>query len=83
MQFKGPLLWPASYKKSQDTKTAQLQVAKPILDDVNPNTNMVMMFLNSPLSQPKEYLGSVSNKSGILGRSIAISFVQTSVEKKY
>lgn len=32
MQLKGPLLRPASRKKSQDTKTAQLQAPKPIVD---------------------------------------------------
>ncbi len=84
MQLKGPLLWFTNYKKSQDTKIAQLQAPKPILDDVYPNTNtMMMMFLNSPPTRPKEYLGSVCSRLDILGRFVTISFEQTNVEKEY
>jgi hypothetical protein len=43
----------------------------------------MMMLLNSPLAQPKEYLGNVSNKFDISRRSATTSFVQTNVEKKY
>jgi len=46
-------LQPISHKKLQDTKTTQLQAPKWILDDVDPNTNMVMMFSSSPPIQPR------------------------------
>ncbi len=65
MQLKGPLLRLVSCKKSQDTKTARLQAPKPILDDADPNINIVMIFSNSPPIQPKEYLGNVSSRCGI------------------
>ncbi len=81
MQLKGSLLQHVSCKKSQDTKIVWLQVPKPILDDVNPNNNTVMMFLSSPPTQPKEDLGSVSSISDIWGRFVAINYVQTNVEK--
>lgn len=161
MQLKGPLLRPASRKKSQDTKTARLQapkpivdsgsksqikqaskpqakefqdlpmiktkslhedddavilgiqqrnwrsfeqddddddesiimlgnipetliiIPKPIMDDADPITDTVMMFSSSPPAQPGEDLGSVSNRSGISGRSAATSSMQTSVEREY
>jgi hypothetical protein len=84
MQLKGPLLQPTICKKSQDTKTAWLQVPNPILDDANPNTNTMMMFSNSPPAQPKKYLGNVSSKYGISRRcKKTTSFMQTSVEIKY
>jgi hypothetical protein len=162
MQLKGPLLRPASRKKSQGTKTARLQapkpivdsgsksqikqaskpqaeefqdlpmiktkalhedddavilgiqqrnwrsfkqdddddddesiimlgnipetliiIPKPIMDDADPITDTVMMFLSSPPAQPGEDLGSVSSRSGISGRSAATSSVQTSVERGY
>jgi hypothetical protein len=83
MQLKGQLLRLASYKKSQDTKIAQLQAPKLILDDVDPNIDTVMMFSSSPPTQPKEDLGSVSSKFNILGRFVATRFVQTNVEKEY
>jgi hypothetical protein len=77
MQLKGSLLRPVSCKKSQDTKTVQLHAPKPILDDVDPNNNTVKMFLSSSPTQPKENLGI----SDILGTYVAISYVQTNVEK--
>jgi hypothetical protein len=42
---------------------------------------MMMMFLSSPPVKTTEYLGSVSNRSGNLGRFVATIFVQTIVEK--
>ncbi len=82
MQIKGPLLWHASYKKSQDTKIVWLQAPKPILDDEDPNIDMVMMFLSSPPTQPKEDLGNVSSIFNISRSSATTSYVQTNVEKK-
>jgi hypothetical protein len=81
MQLNDPLFQPISYKKSQNTKIAYFQAPKPILDDVNPNTDTMMMFLSSPLAQTKEYLGNVSNISSNLGRSKTTIFVKTSMEK--
>jgi hypothetical protein len=82
MQLNGPLLRLAS-KKSQDTKTTQLQAPKPILDDADPNNNTMIMFLNSPPAQPKEYLGNVSSKFDISKRTITTRSMQINVEKKY